>query len=133
MAISYLNEGQIRLKAARSAVRKKNFAFAIRQSQECVELSLKGVLRFVGIDPPKWHDVGAILKKEISRFPDWFKVHIDELASISRELRSEREPSMYGDSESNIPAKDLYTKSDAKEAFKKASLVASLCNKLFEQ
>ncbi len=130
MAASYINEGKIRLKTARSALRKRQYSFAIRQSQECVELYLKGVLRFVGIDPPKWHDVGVILRNERERFPDWFKISIDKLALISRELRREREPSMYGDSDLNLPASELYTKLDAKEAVKNANFVANVCKKL---
>jgi len=132
MAKSYLNEGKIRLKTASSAYRKRQFAFTLRQSQECVELHLKGVLRFVGIEPPKWHDVGIILKNEIDRFPEWFKTNVEELALISRELRSEREHSMYGDTDLNLPANKLYSKYDAKEALKKAKFVASLCEKLFK-
>ena len=133
MALSYLSEGKIRLKTARSARRKRNFAFAVRQSQECVELYLKGILRFVGIEPPKWHDVGIILKNEIHRFPEWFQKKVDELALISKELRRERELSMYGDHDSKMPANKLYSKVDANEALKKAKAVAMLCKRLVEK
>ncbi len=133
MAISYLSEAKIRLKTARSARRKRRFAFAVCQSQECVELYLKGILRFIGIEPPKWHDVGIILKKEIHRFPEWFQKKVDELALISKELRRERELSMYGDSDLNMPANKLYLKVDANEALKKAKIVATLCKRLLKQ
>lgn len=133
MAHSYFSEAKIRLKTARSALRKKHFAYTIRQSQECVELYLKGVLRFVGIEPPKWHDVGIILKNEINRFPEWFKKRVDEVAQISKELRRERELSMYGDSDLRLPANKLYSKIEAKEALKKAKIVASLCQQLLNQ
>ena len=132
MAKSYLSEGKIRLKTARSAIRKKNFAFAIRQSQECVELYLKGILRFVGIEPPKWHDVGIVIKREIDRFPEWFREKVDKIMVISKELRRELETSMYGDSDLNLPANKLYSKNDAKEAVSNAKLVATLCDKLFD-
>ena len=131
MARSYFSEAKIRLKTARSARRKKNFAFTVRQSQECVELYLKGVLRYVGIEPPKWHDVGIILKNEIDRFPEWFKKRVDELAQISKELRRERELSMYGDSK--LPADKLYSRIEANEAYKKAKIVANLCQQLHKQ
>ena len=133
MAKSYLSEGKIRLKTARSALRKRRFAFAVRQSQECVELYLKGILRYIGMEPPKWHDVGIILKKEIHRFPDWFQKKVDELALISKELRREREHSMYGDSDLKIPANKLYLKVDAKAALKKAKIVVTLCKRLLKQ
>lgn len=130
MAESYLLEGEIRLKTARIAVENEHFAYAVRSSQECVELSLKGVLRYVGIEPPKWHDVGPILRKEVQRFPEWFSKNIDRITLVSRELRREREPSMYGDGELNLPPQELYTKLDAQEAVKKADFVMGLCKRL---
>ncbi|BAJ50135.1 conserved hypothetical protein [Candidatus Caldarchaeum subterraneum] len=68
-----------------------------------MELSLKAALRPFGVEPPKWHDVGPILRRERSRFPPWMNEQIDELASISRALRKERETAMYGDEELSLP------------------------------
>ncbi len=130
MAKSYLIEGEIRLKTAHIALENGYFAYAVRSSQECVEMSLKGALRYVGVEPPKWHDVGIVLRKERQRFPEWFIENTDRLALASRELKREREPSMYGDSELNLPASELYTKLDAEEAVKKADFVVTLCKKL---
>ena len=130
MAESYLIEGEIRLETARTALDKGHFAYAVRQSQECVELSLKGALRYLGIEPPKWHDVGIILRNEAQRFPDWFTESIDRITLISRELRRERETSMYGDNELNLPPQQLYTKLDALEAVRKADFVIGLCKRL---
>lgn len=130
MAESYLMEGEIRLKTARSALEDRHFAYAVRQSQESVEMALKGALRYVGIEPPKWHDVGIILRKEVQKFPEWFTENLDRLTLISRELRREREPSMYGDSDLNLPPQELYTEFDAQEAIKKADFVMGLCKRL---
>ncbi len=57
----------------------------------------------MGVEPPKWHDVSPILRREIDRFPEWFREYLDELVSISRSLRKERELAMYGDEEAGIP------------------------------
>lgn len=130
MAESYLMEGEIRLKTARSALEDRHFAYAVRQSQESVEMALKGALRYVGIEPPKWHDVGIILRKEAQKFPEWFTENLDRLTLISRELRREREPSMYGDSDLNLPPQELYTEFDAQDAIKKADFVMGLCKRL---
>lgn len=97
-----------------------------------MELSLKGALRLAGIEPPKWHDVGIILRKEARRFPEWFRSNIERFSLISRELMREREPSMYGDTELNLSAEELYTKLDAQEAAKSADLVVELCKKLLD-
>jgi len=70
MARAYLKQAQERLKHAKEALKNGNYPYVIRQSQESVELSLKAALRLVGIEPPKWHDVGPALKKEAEKFPD---------------------------------------------------------------
>ena len=49
---------------------KKNaYSDVIRESQETVELALKGMLRFVGVEPPKIHDVGGLLIEHKDKFP----------------------------------------------------------------
>lgn len=108
LARSNLKQAIERLKHAREAKNSGNYPYVVRQSQEAVELMLKAALRLVGIEPPKWHDVGPILKREAKRFPKWFQEHIDELASISRSLRKERELAMYGDEEIGISRRALY-------------------------
>jgi HEPN domain-containing protein len=130
MAKSYLRQAEERVRHAEEALETGNYAYTIRQSQEAVELALKGVLRLVAIEPPKWHDVGPILKKHREIFPEWFKAEIDKLASISRKLRREREPSMYGDEETGTPPDQLYSRIDAEEALEYAKSVLDLCVKL---
>jgi HEPN domain-containing protein len=130
MAESYLSEAGIRLKTAKDALAAGHFSFAVRQSQECVELSLKGVLRSVGVEPPKWHDVGIVLRKESTRFPEWFRERIDQLSLISRQLAGERQRSMYGDSDLDLSPQELYTEFDAKEAVRDAEFIHSICRKL---
>lgn len=102
----------------------------MKQSQEAVELLLKATLRLVGADVPKWHDVGPILRKEKHRFPEWFQREIPNLARISRILRREREPSMYGDEETGLPPDELYDRGDAEEALSYAEYVYNTVIKL---
>jgi HEPN domain-containing protein len=97
-----------------------------------VELSLKAALRFAGIEAPKWHDVGPVLRCNTQRFPEWFRSRINELASVSRRLRREREPSMYGDEESGLSPDELYTREDALTALTDAKKVYKLCIKLLK-
>lgn len=118
-----MEEAQRRIKTAKLALDESGYAYCIRQCQEAVELSLKSALRFVGIEPPKWHDVGLILIENRKRFPEWFQEEIEEFAYISRWLRREREPSMYGDEETGLPPQRLYTKGYAQRAFEHASKV----------
>jgi HEPN domain-containing protein len=132
MAESYLKQAGERLKHAEEALGRGSYPYVMRQSQEAVELSLKAALRLVGVEPPKWHDVGPILMQNRDRFPEWFREKIPKLASISRRLRREREASMYGDEETGLPPESLYTDEDAKEALSYANLVYEACIKLLE-
>ncbi len=133
LAQSNVRQALERLKHASEALEAGNYPYVVRQCQEAVELALKAALRLVGIEPPKWHDVGPILRRERNRFPEWFRERVDVLASISRALRKERELSMYGDEEAGIPPEELYTKLDAEEALEKAKVVVDLVTKLLEE
>ena len=115
---------------AREALRRESYPYVIRQCQEAVELLLKAALRLVGLEVPKWHDVGPVLKREAERFPIWFQKEIAELARISRKLRREREPSMYGDEESGTPPDELYDREDAEESLRQAEHVYEVVLKL---
>ncbi|MEM4807540.1 MAG: HEPN domain-containing protein, partial [Nitrososphaerota archaeon] len=79
IAKSYLRQAEARLKDAKDALAEGNYPYAVRLSQECVELSLKAVLKAVGIDYPKVHDVSDILLDIKERFPEWFKAEIEFL------------------------------------------------------
>jgi HEPN domain-containing protein len=133
MAKSYIRQANERLRHAREALENSNYPYVVRQSQEAVELLLKAALRLVGVEPPKWHDVGPALKKEAERFPEWFRDEIPKLARISRKLRREREPSLYGDEESKVPPDELYSVEDAEEALNWATYVFEVTSKLFKE
>lgn len=122
-----------RLRHSEEALERENYPYVVRQCQEAVELLLKAALRLVGVEPPKWHDVGAVLRREAGRFPSWFRDEVPKLARISRKLRREREPAMYGDEESGLSPSELYDKEDAKEAFQWAKQTFQLVSKLFKE
>ena len=132
MAKSYLKQAEERLMHVNEAL-GHNHAFVIRQSQEAVELSLKASLRVIGVEPPKFHDVGPILRRNSSAFPGWFKEEIDRMAYVSRVLRREREPSMYGDEELALSPDELYSYEDAKKAFEDAFFVFKNCKRLMDE
>lgn len=133
LAQSYIEEAKRRLKTAEMALSEDAYAYCIRQSQEAVELLLKASLRLVGIEPPRWHDVGPVLIEYSGRFPEWFRNEIPQLAAISRWLRREREPSMYGDEELGLPPNRLYTKPYAEKALESANYVYRVVTKLLNE
>ncbi|MDW7977486.1 MAG: HEPN domain-containing protein, partial [Candidatus Caldarchaeum sp.] len=116
MARASVKQALERVETVRRALDEGHYAYAVRQSQEAVELLLKAALRLAGVEPPKWHDVGPVLRRERERFPEWFREMVDDLASISRSLSRERELAMYGDEDLKIPPDELYVRKDAENA-----------------
>jgi len=130
LAESYLKKAEDRLDILDLLFKKKAFSDVIRESQEIVELSLKGMLRSVGVEPPKIHDVGGLLLEHKEKFPEDIANSLKRLAEISKRLRKERELAFYGDIDF-IPTEE-YTEDDAKEAIKDARLVVSTAKKLIQ-
>ncbi len=97
LARGYFIRARKRLVALRALMQEEAYPDVVREAQELVELVLKGMLRWVGIDPPKWHDVGPILVDQESRFPEVVRSEIPVLAEISLRLRRDRETAFYGD------------------------------------
>jgi HEPN domain-containing protein len=96
LAADHLARAVARLKALDVLFDCGSWADVVRESQEIVELALKGLLRASGIDPPRIHDVADVLIAERERLSPAVRPHVDRLASISRQLRRDRELAFYG-------------------------------------
>jgi HEPN domain-containing protein len=94
---SYLRKANDRLKVLDLLLKEGGYSDVVREAQELVELALKGMLRAIGIEPPKLHDVGALLLQHRDRFAPDVQKTLDTLAGISKELRKDRELAFYGD------------------------------------
>jgi HEPN domain-containing protein len=123
LARSYFEKARKRLRALATLFEDEAYSDVMREAQELVELALKGMLRFVGVEPPKQHDVGRLLLQHRERLPERVAAEVDRLAAISRRLRKEREFAFYGD-EDFIPTEE-YTPDDAEEALDDARFVLS--------
>ena len=114
LAADHVRRAEARLKALDALYEAKSWADVVRESQEPIELALKGLLRGVGIDPPRVHDVADVLEAERTRLPDELADDIDRLAAASRELRRDRELAFLG-ADDLVPS-DFYREPDAEEA-----------------
>ena len=121
LAQSYLVKAQTRLKILDVLLTESAFSDVMRESQEIVELALKGMLRQIGIEPPKWHDVSSLMIEFRARFPESVEKEAERLAEISSYLRKEREISFYGDIDF-IPT-EKYSRADAVKAIADAGFV----------
>ena len=131
LAESYLKKAMDRLDILDLLFKKGAYSDVIRESQEIVELSLKGMLRSVGVEPPKIHDVGGLLLEHEDKFPKDIAKQLKKLADISKKLRRERELAFYGDID--FISTEEYTKKDAKNAIRDTQLVAGTARKLIHK
>jgi HEPN domain-containing protein len=133
LAKSYLDKTQTRLKILEMLLEENDYSDVIREAQEAVELALKGMLRQIGIEPPKWHDVGPLILEYRTRFPNEVSSQAEKLAAISAWLRTpalaggareEREFAFYGDIDF-IPT-ERYSKADAQRAIEDAKFTIQM-------
>lgn len=133
LALDYLRRARSRLIDARAALGRGDYPDSVRYSQEAVELSLKAVLRIMGIEYPKVHDVGDILLLYQDKFPEWFRKELDRVRAISRDLALKRAPAMYGLEISGEAPSDIFGESDGLEAVESGEYVHKLCNRFVDE
>jgi HEPN domain-containing protein len=114
LAADYVRRSAARLAALDSLFAAESWADVVRESQEVVELALKGLLRASGIEPPRIHDVSDVLVSERSRLPEPIQREVETLAAGSRTLRRDRELAFYG--AEDLTPSGFYTKDDAVSA-----------------
>lgn len=117
----YIKRADVRLQALEFYLQRQAYADTVREAQEVVELLLKGLLRFIGVEAPKVHDVGKTLDEHLEYLPEVVKENLKKIKAISKRLRKERELSFYG-SEDFIPSEE-YDEEEAREAIEDARFV----------
>lgn len=126
MARGIMAKADVALRQAHEALDHGDWSDAVRRSQEAVELALKALLRFLSIEPPKWHDPSDILRAEAERLPPPVRDRLDEITAASAALRKDRERSMYGDEEEGLPPQALFDERAGRTAAERAEAVVSL-------
>lgn len=121
LSLSYLKKAQVRFRALFFYKDNEAYSDVVREAQELVELLLKAVLRAIGVEVPKVHDVSRTLEKHRSLLPMALVESLDDIKKISKRLRKERELSFYG-AEDFIPTEE-YGEEDAELAINDAEFV----------
>ena len=111
LGADYIRRATARLAVLDALFSAQSWADVVRESQEVVELALKGLLRVAGIEPPRIHDVSEVLVAETSRLPLSVQPHVEALATGSRTLRRDRELAFYG--AEDLTPSGFYTRQDA--------------------
>ena len=89
------------------------------------------MLRAVGIEPPKFHDVGGLLIEHEAKFSEELRGRLARAAEISKRLRRERELAFYGDIDF-IPTEE-YSAADAERAYGEAAWVVALASDVIDR
>lgn len=128
LAFDYITRAGHRLAAVEVLMQRKSYADVVRESQELIELCLKGLLRIANIEVPRLHDVSDILIKSAGILPASVKPHVAQIAKISRNLRRDRELAFYGTED--LTPSDFYQEDDAAQALKDAEWIYSICKEV---
>lgn len=122
----YFSRARLRRRVLDLLFAAGGYADVVREAQELVELALKGMLRWAGMDPPRWHDVGGILLEQAAHLPETLRPDLPRLAAISKRLRREREMAFYGEVDL-VPGKS-YDEAAARQALADADAVLAALN-----
>ena len=120
----YLKRAEIRLQSLEFFLEAGDYPDVIREAQEVVELLLKALLRWAGLDIPKVHDVSGVIGRHLESFPEVVRNNFSRIRFISRRLRKEGELAFYG-AEDWIPLEE-YTREEAEEALSWAREIYAL-------
>jgi HEPN domain-containing protein len=83
LARSYIEKASKRRRVLEVLLEQDAYSNVVREAQELVELALKALVREVGMEPPKWHDVGPVLMEQSALFPDSLCARLPDLAKTS--------------------------------------------------
>ena len=128
LANSYLRRARIRFDVLQEFLKRNDYADTVREAQEIVELVQKALLIKIGIQPPKWHDVGNIIDQHLEEYPSQIRDKLKKLNKEAKWLRSQRELAFYGDMD--IIPEELYTEEDALRAVRIAKDYLSIAQAL---
>lgn len=130
LAESYLEDAEYSFIEAEEAYKRGFYHRVVRRCQECVELSLKAVLRLYGVEYPRAHDVSGVLMRMSERLPEWFKMKLEMISDVSVMLVMQMAPSFYGDELRRLPPKGIYDKEGAKRVLDLTKQVLDLVRRL---
>jgi len=123
-AVIILDETQISLKLC-------HWHRVVRKCQEATELAIKGLFRYLGIEYPKSHLLGRVIKRELGKFRFLDIDELNKMAFITDSLTFDREPSFYG-SPNGMPASELFDEEDAREVIENTKWIINTTKKIVE-
>lgn len=110
MARDYATRARRFLKEAEMALAEGDSATSVRRSQEALEMVVKALLRALGIEYPRSHDVSDALIDHKDALPEGLRGEADDLARLVSQLASVRGPALYGYEREGVPASKAFSR-----------------------
>ncbi len=120
-----LKDAEIYYEEMLEAYKKEKWNIVMRRAQEVVELSLKGLLKIMGLEYPKIHDVAPIVIDALKRKGVDMGETFEEIKEISAFLSKERAAAFYGER--------IYTKDIAEKGKEGAARIYMVSIELFRK
>jgi len=106
-----------------AATGRESWNAVVRRAQEVVELALKGVLSYLGVDFPKVHDPAAVFIATLStRGMALSATEVEDVTNVSATLARKRAPAFYFE--------QIEDQSTAEEAAADAHRIHRICMRL---
>jgi HEPN domain-containing protein len=103
-AKAFLSDAKIILYEAQISMKKDHWHRVMRKCQEAAKLAITGLFRQVGIEYPKSHILGRMIKRELSRLSLLDGDELGKMAFITDSLAFDREVSFYGSPDGTPPS-----------------------------
>ena len=128
----YLDKVRTSLDQGEECLERSDYSTSIQRVSECIELSLKAVIRLVTSESPsRDHNVSGDLESCLDKFPEWFKERTARFALLSRITSTLRIFAIYGYEAMNAPAKGLFSQYEAKAYIEGAKEILRDCERLY--
>jgi len=125
----WYEDAKFLLLEAHYVFQQQQYHRVVRLCQESIELALKSLLLFCGVDAPKEHNLTKPLERLELVKHQVPKDQRRRLLNIANSLPKRRIVSFYGSRE-GIPARDLFSETDAQQALDDAAFVLKLLETL---
>jgi len=119
MARDYVQRALRCLREAELALSEGDAPMAVRRSQEALELAVKALLRAIGVEYPRSHDVSDALLEHGERLPEPIGERVGDLARLVADLAAVRGPAFYGYERERIPASRAFSLDYARRVYER--------------
>ena len=114
LAADHMARAEARLLALDTLFEAESWADVVRESHEVVELVLRGLMRWAGLEPPPDREAGDALLAWRQQFPAALAAELPRLAETARRLRRDRDLAFHGSDD--LTPWEFYRPDDAQAA-----------------